>query len=285
MKHICIHLPIKIHPLFFMVGIISVFFNNFGFFLIYTLSVVLHELGHAFVAKKRGYKMDTIKLMPYGAVLFGETDEFTPKDEYIIALAGPLTNLLLSVVCIASWWLFPSLYSFTLEFCVASLIAGVFNLLPVFPLDGGRVVLGFLSSKMDRKLATKIVKIITVIFSILLFILFLFSFFLGFNMSIGIAAVLLFANVITDAKDSSYKRISSLFDRKRQIIRGIEQRVMQVGEDTKLRVLVSKIERGKITIFHVLNENGKLIKIISEDDLKQLIQKYRFSERVGDIVI
>ena len=274
----------KIHPLFILLGLISIFAGNFIFFCLYTLSVVLHEFGHAIIAQKRGYRMNEIMLFPYGAVISGETDEFTPKDEIVIAIAGPLTNFLISLICVATWWILPSMYVLTLDFCMASLVAGIFNLLPVFPLDGGRIFLGYLSQKMERKTAVKIVKAITFIFSIILFLLFISTIFIGFNVSIGIASILLFYSLVADSKNAKYEQISNLFDRGKQILRGIEERKVVVSLNSEIRVLFSKIERGKLTRFVIVNEVGDRVSEIDERSLKDILNKYPFKTKISDII-
>ena len=82
-----------------MFGTISFFVGRGFIFLVCTISAVLHELGHAFISKKLGYKISQIKLMPYGAELNGEFDEFVDNDEIKIAIAGPMTNFIICIIC------------------------------------------------------------------------------------------------------------------------------------------------------------------------------------------
>ncbi len=274
---------ISIHPLFILLLVYSILVRNILFFVLYTFSVVLHEMGHSVVARKRGYKMNKLVLLPYGAMISGETDEFTPKDEFIIAIAGPITNFILSTICVALWWIFPESYTFTFDLCIASMVAGVFNFLPVFPLDGGRVMLGFLSTKLSREMAVKIVKLITFVFSILLFLLFILTIFTGFNISIGITSILLFASGITSTKEIKYERINRLFDRERQIKRGIEERNIVVDSESTLKTLFSKIERGKLTTF-IISKNGVKIKEIDEFKLRELFKVYPYKTKIMDII-
>ena len=65
---------------------------------------------------------------------------------------------MLILIIVSLWWFFPSTYSITEMFYASNLSTILFNLLPIFPLDGGRVLLGALASKTERKKAFKITK-------------------------------------------------------------------------------------------------------------------------------
>ena len=87
---------LKIHPLFLVVGVISILTKNFFIFLIYGISALLHELGHLYVAEKQGYTAEKLTLMPYGAVVNMDESALKLKDQIKIALAGPVFNLLIA---------------------------------------------------------------------------------------------------------------------------------------------------------------------------------------------
>ena len=109
--------------------------------IIYFSTIVLHELAHAEVSLRLGYSLDRFALMPYGASLKGEFEGVRAKDEILIAVAGPLFNVVVAVICTALWWLVPTSYAFTDRLVAANVFTALFNLLPIFPLDGGRALL------------------------------------------------------------------------------------------------------------------------------------------------
>ncbi|HVB96724.1 MAG TPA: site-2 protease family protein [Chloroflexota bacterium] len=108
------------------------------------VSVLLHELSHSLVAKAKGIPVRSITLFVFGGVSDIEEEPHTPMAEFLIAVAGPLTSLVIGVV---SYGLFLGLRGVVATPIEAVLLAlgfyniilGVFNLLPGFPLDGGRV--------------------------------------------------------------------------------------------------------------------------------------------------
>ena len=126
-------------------------------------SIIIHELAHAFVAKKLGYKLNNIKLIPFGICLNLNSNQISPKDEIKIAIAGPLINLFLCLILICIWWFLPSTYNFTNVFCYANLITCLFNLIPAFPLDGGRILHAMLKENFSSKKSLKLTKIINIL--------------------------------------------------------------------------------------------------------------------------
>lgn len=111
-------------------------------------SVVLHELGHSVVAQAKGSYIHEIVLYPFGGAAKISNIPKRPVDEILVALAGPAVSLVLAILCYQVTWLeFVGYLNAMLFF---------FNILPVFPMDGGRVFRAFLSIKKSRVEATRI---------------------------------------------------------------------------------------------------------------------------------
>ena len=135
----------RVHPLFFLVGIWYACTGELFLFLLSGLVAVQHELAHAFAAAKLGYKLNSIVLMPFGAVIDGDLEGLTAKDEILVAFWGPFCNLLTAVFFVALWWFAPTMYAFTDVVFYSSLAIALVNLLPAYPLDGGRILRCFLT--------------------------------------------------------------------------------------------------------------------------------------------
>lgn len=105
------------------------------------LSVLLHELAHAFVALHYGMGVPSITLFILGGVSNIDGEMRTAGQEFRIAIAGPATSIALGVVLAAAAWVLPrDAAEVVFYLSVVNFILGVFNLLPGFPLDGGRVL-------------------------------------------------------------------------------------------------------------------------------------------------
>ncbi len=107
-------------------------------------SVLVHELSHSFMARSRGVEVDSITLFIFGGVSNLKTETEKPKDEFLISIVGPLTSFALAgLFWAADRWLVPGntpLGVMLAYLTMVNVLVGGFNLVPGFPLDGGRVL-------------------------------------------------------------------------------------------------------------------------------------------------
>ena len=123
-------------------------------------SVLVHELGHSLVAGSRGLHVDNITLFIFGGVSNITREANSAKDEFLVAVVGPLISLILAAVFWAIGLLLPpaSAVSALLSYLAyTNLLLGLFNIVPGFPLDGGRVLLALIwGAAGDMSRATRI---------------------------------------------------------------------------------------------------------------------------------
>lgn len=263
----------SVHFSFVLLLAIGAVFGFLKIIVSYFFFLCLHEAVHACVAKKLGYELAKIQLSASGAVLDGESDEFAFKDEILIAISAPLFNLCVAILLVAFWWIFPESYNFLQDEVVINLAIFAFNILPFFPLDGGRVLLGILSKRIERKNAVKICKAITFVFSCLLFVVFVVSLFSFPVFSLGVASVNLFLSALLENKNAVYRR---LFLTERKIKKsksgGIESQVIFVHQSVSAFKLARLVDARHFTTFLVVDDEFNVKKKIKENELAKLIE-------------
>ncbi|MBI4963830.1 MAG: site-2 protease family protein [Desulfomonile tiedjei] len=181
-------IPVKVHITFLLLLALVFFvgqsiigiggFQGVLFVVLVFASVVFHELSHAMVARYYGIEVSDITLLPIGGVARMATPPDQPRQEMIISAAGPVASLVLGF----SLWFAADLlgHPVTLsdlsirgnllaQLSAVNFVLAIFNLLPAFPMDGGRVLRGFLALYLSPWKATRIAVGVGQAFAIILF--------------------------------------------------------------------------------------------------------------------
>lgn len=245
----------------------------------YAAALILHEFAHAFVSERLGYGLKNIHIAPYGVSIGGDYDYVKPSDEIKIAIAGPAANFVFWLLITGAWWLFPSLYTPTQSIAEAGLFTAVVNLLPVYPMDGGRVLHGMLLWRFPHKTAGIISRIVSVLSAIAAVSGAIVMIILGKNYTFATLAVFVIMSALR-VSGGGYERIYSMNSRKRRLGGGLRVREILVGKDTSLLVLFRMLKADVYTRFLVVDDSMKVIFVLSETDLERIMPQFNCTDKV-----
>jgi Zn-dependent protease/predicted transcriptional regulator len=261
---------------------------NEALILVLFVCVILHELGHALTAKKFGVKTKNILLLPIGGVATLEKMPEKPAQELWIALAGPAVNvviaiLLLLVVPVRSYFNFdsivleemlyePTLQNFLFYLFIANVMLVVFNLIPAFPMDGGRVLRALLSFKLGRVTATDIAASIGQGLAFIFFVLGLF-----FNPFLILIALFIFFGAYGENQMVKQGDLLKGYLVKEATLTNITR----LKPDNDLQEVIDILLAGTEKDFVVI-ENQKIIGILTQKDIIKNVKTP--SVLVGDIM-
>ncbi|MDY6368056.1 MAG: site-2 protease family protein [Clostridia bacterium] len=262
-------IKLKIHPLFFLFGLYYAFTGKIFIFIIYSVVAVVHELGHSFAAAASGYRLDTVTMMPFGAVVSGNIDGLKPKDEFKIALAGPFVNIAIGLLFVATWWMFPETYAYTDVAAEANFSMALINFLPVFPLDGGRVLSSVLSQKIGKEKAYKICRILGVVAALSLFALFITSIFYTVNFTVLFFGGFVLFGALDKKGENRYVKIYSSLTQEK-LKRGAVYVKHGVDKSTSVKKLISILDEDAINEIVVFDGDREIAKL-SQKRINEII--------------
>ncbi len=270
-----------VHPLFIVFGIYYAAVGRILEFVIYTSCAVIHEIGHSLAAASKGYRLNRIVLMPFGAVVAGNIEGLKFKDEISIALAGPFVNFAVGVAFVAAWWVYPESYAFTELAATACFSIAFVNLLPCFPLDGGRILSAALSIKFGAKVAKRVCRGAGVTFSVVLFCMFLYGFATSVNYSLLFFALFVLFGALGKNRGDDYVKLYSCVNSEK-LKRGMPFNKIAVDESVPLKKLTSLLDCNCVNEVVVFSgdkpvghlSQNRIEQIMGDGDIYSSIGKY-----------
>lgn len=252
-------------------------------------SIVLHEMGHSVVAQRYGISIKAITLFLFGGVAELEDEPESARAEFLVAIAGPLVSLLLVVGCIGLSLLTERLGGpaamlgvFSYLATINSLVV-VFNMIPAFPLDGGRVLrAGIWKVQGSLRKATRITSRIGAGFGLVIVGLGVLNFVLG--SFVGGLWLVLIGLFLRSAASMSYQQLLV-----RQALEGepirrfMTSTPVTVSPDISVQELVEQyLYRYSYKLFPVVT-GDHLLGCVQLDRVKELSADERAARTVGDI--
>ncbi|MCR4435253.1 MAG: M50 family metallopeptidase [Clostridiales bacterium] len=268
---------ITLDPLFLLIPPV-VILSGFGTkFLVIYLSILLHELGHVLSALIFGRRINSFNVLPIGVTAVIEDGPAEVWKRILIYLSGPLINILLAVLLsiLSPYYLYGT---DNMRFFISVNIGlAVFNLIPVKPLDGGRILSDALSSRVGLFSASSYIKRLSLILVILLVIAGIVQFIKNTsNFSLLAIGVYILLSLKSEERLVALMNVKNIvYRRSRLLKRGIyPARDLVVIKTVRLGEVIRNLDFDRFHFIYVLDEELKLVKIFTEQEVVDGMLKY-----------
>jgi len=284
------NVEIRIHPTFIGLLLVS---TLIGFalraFIVFGL-VILHELFHMLVARGYGVKITRIELYPYGGTaVLEDTFEGKRRDETVIAFAGPAFNIALFLLISTLRWEGIFTGAWALELQKINFWLAVFNLIPVLPLDGGRIMRAIFSDTFGFVNTTKFLaragKWLGAIFIFAGFLLQGLGYYLYEPVLFIVLGVFFWLGSRKELANARIVFLKQLCRKKEQLLhKGLmRSTAFAVAEDTPLSRIIDQFNSDRYSLVHVIGGKDGIETTYSETEIVQGMMNLGLKCKVGDL--
>jgi len=278
-------IDVKIHATFFLLlawigwihhraGGLTAAIDGIIYVCLIFLCVLLHEFGHALAARRYGIKTPDITLLPIGGVARLERMPDKPSEEMVVAVAGPIVNI---VIAAALWLLMgltshlpdPDLMQATgislpARLFVVNVWLVIFNAIPAFPMDGGRVLRALLAMRMDYGRATSIAASVGQGIAAVFFMLGLFG-----NPMLLLIGVFVYFGAANEAAFAQIKSVTTGL----RVSAAMVTQFQSLPLGATLNEAVEALLRTSQHEFPIVDDLGKVRGILTRNDLIAALRK------------
>ena len=257
--------------------------TSLGFMVLLFACVLAHEFGHIFMARRFGVTTPTVTLLPIGGVAQLERIPEKPSEEFLVAIAGPLVNVVIAAALVI-------LFGASLDprhlagmdnaavntldrLAVVNVFLVVFNLIPAVPMDGGRVLRALLASRLGYTRATEIAASIGQVV----------AFGLGFLGLFGNPLLIFIAIFVYLAASSEAQLVAiRAMSRDVPVASAMMTQIARLRPEAQIDEAVDTLLRTSQSEFPVVDADGRLVGVLSRADLIRALKERGPQARIGD---
>lgn len=252
-----------------IVMLLSVFYVDFGFFYLFLL---LHEAAHCTAGIYLGYKVDYIKILPFGFTANFKDEFIKPLDDFIISISGPLINFVFFVLFSLLEYKYNAVYA---HFKNINILILVFNLIPAGFLDGGRIVRNILMQYCNFFFAITLTNLNGIVFGGIILIVIIVKGAVIINIPVMLLGVFFIFKSIIDQRNIIISIIKISINKQNYIMNKSRFKVKMIvsGKDVKLLDIIKYFCFNYYHVIYIL-EAGKIAGKLDEMQLITLYCSY-----------
>ena len=260
--------------------------NSVVFMVLLFLCVLAHEFGHIFTARAFGVATPDVTLLPIGGVARLERIPEAPREEFLIAMAGPLVNVVIALGLMAFAGASVSgrhlaavesvQVSMVDRLAAVNIFLAVFNLIPAFPMDGGRVLRALLSARLGFTRATEIAATIGQWFAFALGFLGLFG-----NPLLIFIAIFVYLAAASEAQLVAVRAMS----RGVPVDAAMMTQYATLSPQAHIDEGVETLLRTSQSEFPVVDAGGRLVGVLGRNDMIRALKELGPEARVGEAMV
>lgn len=264
-------IQIKIHPFFWVIISLSFWTGHFIEITTLFVLVIIHEMGHVTAAWSYGWTIRKIELLPFGGVaIMDEWGNTSAKEEIVVSLAGPFHHiwmiLLSYLFYLFGWWN----QEWTEYFIKGNIMIATFNLLPIYPLDGGRILQSIISYWIPYRSCIYYTCRLSLFLSLGLILLAFLIPGIGVHPSLLFIGLYVLISNIIFVKKQKYQFLRFLLHRLHHGIPGtVPLHKISVSKNERLPHVIKKWYRERYHVLEVIDRSGKVLGWLTEERVLQ----------------
>lgn len=246
-------------------------------FIMSLVFVLFHESIHLLAGVILKFRILKINILPFGAMVnIKDIDIAHPIEDFIISIAGPISNIILCCIFTIIFYYTHEKLVYNMALC--NWIIGFINIIPAYPLDGGRILRALINCKYVYKKANDIALNFSIIIGLILVSIYFVSFFRGYNslsLSIGIIAWFILFGAINEKERMRYIVMSDLVKKRTRFKKSgyMETCIIAIYYKKSILSSLNLIDKSRYNVFYVLDDDFCVMDIVFEGDIIETLKE------------
>jgi stage IV sporulation protein FB len=268
---------IKISPYFFAVLVFMLLTNYLIKFLVVFFSIMLHEAGHIAATVCCGKRVYALSILPAGLNASIEENRLTGLQKIFVYTSGPLVNILLAAAGLLLKTYCLAKADNILFFIWANIYLAIFNIMPVLPLDGGKILIEVITGRAGLFAAYRYLKAAAVVLFTVFIALGLLQFLLSMhNISLLMAGLYLYPCLKPERSEAALMNVKNIIYRRSRLLKkGVyAARDLVVMKSLHLGEVIKNMDFDRFHMIYVLDEDMRLMRLFTEQEIIEAMLKY-----------